>query len=209
MNNLSHLTALYYHACDDHRHSVNESVALRAIRLVLALAVRLTGAQGAMVASVAGNRHTPLVSVDLSPSLAAAAARQLCKSRMPEPGASVRLLQFRHRSPMFAICIFAPEASMLVSFLMTEVNLLDRYSMAEFERLAEDLASLAEPTASDVSAARFGDTPLPTCCVCQNVQSNEGRWMPWARYLQDAEGRMLSHTFCPQCLESHYPDLIG
>ena len=122
--------------------------------------------------------------------------------KTPE-GTTLRLIQFRNRSPLFAICI-SPKPHWAVSFLMTEENSLDRCSLPDLELVASELTALLQP-----SSAVDIDLPLTACCVCENVQEDSGQWQPWQRFVEQSTGRMLSHTFCPRCLSTHYPEIVA
>ncbi len=173
------------------------------IRLMLGMAVRMMGAQGAVITRVLGSEHLPLVSVGLSHLLTAGIARQISGQRRAG-GAGLCLIQFRNRSPLFAICLPAGP-HLLVSFILTEDNSLDRCCLADLEDLASELAALIGIS----RPAMDSELPLTACCVCDNVQADSGQWQPWQHLVEQATGRMLSHTFCPRCLSTHYPEIQG
>lgn len=49
-------------------------------------------------------------------------------------------------------------------------------------------------------------TFVDNCAICDQLQFGN-RWMPWADYISQRTGIVLSHTICPECLDHHYPSL--
>ena len=194
-------------------HVLAPGAPVEAIRIILAMAVRMTGAQGAVLTCVRGQSHLPLASVDLSKVLVSTIVRQMSGWRLENEGTSMHVIPVGGRNPLFAICISvqgpgdAPQPAWVLSFIMTGDNLLDRCSLADLEQLAAELAVLLAPS-GQTAAGPAEEAPLPTCCMCDHLQGEQGQWQPWQRFVQQTTGRMLSHTFCPRCMSSHYPELL-
>ncbi|MDB6140374.1 MAG: hypothetical protein JWO94_3446 [Verrucomicrobiaceae bacterium] len=206
-----YVTAASGHSCEEGCGTVADGASPNAVRAILSMAVRMTGAQGAILTRVSGHTHQPLISIDLSRPLVAGITRQMSHWRMSVRGTSNHLLQFRATNPMFALCTAlksVPQLPLVLSFIMTAENHLDRCTLEDVEGVAAGLADLLAPAQpARPPVLRGVEVPLPTCCVCDEVQNDRGQWLPWQRFVQEAEGRMLSHTFCPHCLLQNYPEL--
>ena len=48
---------------------------------------------------------------------------------------------------------------------------------------------------------------LPLCSHCKNVRDDTGYWRKIETYLSKQMEATFSHSICPSCLETHYPDL--
>ena len=188
--------------------------ALNAVFQGLTQAVQMTGAQGATITRVTGGTYRPLMAVQLSSALAAALLQQMSEWTFEE-GTSVRLIGLRGRSPLFALCIAAKtiDSQIEISFIMTGENQLEVCSLDELERLAMGLASTLESVYPSSPLHPHDshpmDEPIPACCICGDFQNEAGQWGPWQRNVNKMRGRMLTHTFCPRCVSSNYPELQG
>ena len=47
---------------------------------------------------------------------------------------------------------------------------------------------------------------LPTCCFCRKIRDDQGNWHERSEYQADYEGVLFTHTFCPDCALTHYPE---
>ena len=48
---------------------------------------------------------------------------------------------------------------------------------------------------------------LPICMFCHRIRDDEESWRRIEDYLVEHADVQLSHGLCPQCFETHYPDL--
>ncbi|MDB6073111.1 MAG: hypothetical protein JWO89_751 [Verrucomicrobiaceae bacterium] len=182
------------------------------VRQGLAKAVQMTGAQGVVITYVTDRVHMPLLSIDLSKALMVAVAQQM-GGTIFEEGISARLIQFSGKAPLFAICVSVRAADwpLMVSFVMSSQNQLEQCSLTDLERLTAEITALlapVKPTGAGYRPMSWGkDQPVSACCSCDCLQNDLGQWVPWHRYVTKVEGRMLSHTFCPSCFSSNFPEL--
>ena len=48
---------------------------------------------------------------------------------------------------------------------------------------------------------------LPTCSFCKKIKNDEGDWESMEAYISARSESVFSHSLCPECEESHYPDV--
>lgn len=48
---------------------------------------------------------------------------------------------------------------------------------------------------------------LPICMYCHKIRDDNGYWNRVDEYIRTHSDAKLSHGLCPECLETHYPDL--
>ena len=48
---------------------------------------------------------------------------------------------------------------------------------------------------------------VPICAHCKRIRGDDGTWHPVEHYLSGNPETSLSHTYCPECLAIHYPEL--
>ncbi len=47
---------------------------------------------------------------------------------------------------------------------------------------------------------------LPICSNCKNIREEDGSWTPIEGYIHDHSGTEFSHSVCPKCAKTLYPD---
>ncbi len=51
---------------------------------------------------------------------------------------------------------------------------------------------------------------LPICAYCHKIRDDDDKWQQLEAYISQHSAATFSHSYCPECLEEHYPkDLIG
>ena len=50
---------------------------------------------------------------------------------------------------------------------------------------------------------------LPICAHCKKIRNDEGLWEVIERYVRDRTHAEFSHDICPNCIERHYPGMLG
>ena len=48
---------------------------------------------------------------------------------------------------------------------------------------------------------------LPVCSYCKKIRDDKGEWEPMEEYITERSESVFSHSFCPECLRKHYPEL--
>lgn len=69
--------------------------------------------------------------------------------------------------------------------------------------LAQKITDLNEALA-DIKALR---SILPICSRCKNIRDDSGYWSQVEEYMLKHGGQMFSHTLCPDCFKTLYPDM--
>jgi len=49
---------------------------------------------------------------------------------------------------------------------------------------------------------------LPICSFCKRIRDEEGEWRQMESYIAARSGARFSHTFCRDCGQRHYPELV-
>ncbi len=47
---------------------------------------------------------------------------------------------------------------------------------------------------------------LPICACCKKIRDEQGTWQEVDRHLAVSRRASFTHTYCPACLEKHYPE---
>ena len=50
---------------------------------------------------------------------------------------------------------------------------------------------------------------LPICSVCKSIRDDKGYWNRLESYVRDHSSAEFSHSICPRCFKTHYPDQYG
>lgn len=48
---------------------------------------------------------------------------------------------------------------------------------------------------------------LSTCCYCKKIEDDAGNWNRIEDYISTHSDAKFSHTYCPECLRLHFPDI--
>jgi len=48
---------------------------------------------------------------------------------------------------------------------------------------------------------------IPICASCKKIRDDEGYWQKLEKYIQDRSDAKFSHSICPDCVDTHYPDI--
>lgn len=47
---------------------------------------------------------------------------------------------------------------------------------------------------------------LPICSFCKRIRNDEGYWEQVEKYIKTHHGTDLTHSICPECAKTHYPE---
>ena len=91
------------------------------------------------------------------------------------------------------------------------VSLLDLTSLRELERrlaaknteLEETVVTL-ENTLKEIKTLQ---ALLPMCSNCKRVRDDKNYWQDLEEYLAERSGTIVSHSLCPDCLRTLYPQI--
>jgi len=50
---------------------------------------------------------------------------------------------------------------------------------------------------------------LPICASCKKIRDEEGTWRRLEAYIHDHTGADFSHSLCPECFRSQFPESAG
>ncbi|SHO43106.1 hypothetical protein SAMN02745220_00297 [Desulfopila aestuarii DSM 18488] len=49
---------------------------------------------------------------------------------------------------------------------------------------------------------------LRICCYCNKIHNKSGEWQRVEAYFSEEQNIRFSHSICPQCMHTHYPDIM-
>lgn len=50
---------------------------------------------------------------------------------------------------------------------------------------------------------------IPICSYCKSINTEEEHWQPIEKYFHEQIGAEFTHTICPDCMQSLYPDVYA
>lgn len=192
------------------------SSATESLFQLLETAVALANAQAAILSSAGQGFHSLLLAVRLSRGLMKNVIRQMEHWVIRADIPTTHLVRRAHSAPLFVISTPLPmperNATMVMSLFTTGETLPTNCSLDKIEGVTACMAALL--TRTDNSAAskswaalKTSAQPLCCCCMCSGIENEHGDWQPWQTYLEERIGRELSHTYCPSCLATHFPEV--
>ena len=48
---------------------------------------------------------------------------------------------------------------------------------------------------------------IPICSFCKKIRDDQGYWDQVENYISQHSDARFSHSFCPECMDKHYPDI--
>jgi hypothetical protein len=60
-----------------------------------------------------------------------------------------------------------------------------------------------------ISRARALQGILPVCSHCHQIRDSRGQWRRFEEYITSHSDALFSHSVCPACLRTHYPEISG
>jgi CHASE3 domain sensor protein len=110
--------------------------------------------------------------------------------------------------------IFIISASLFAVVLTGVAGLLIYHDLAERQIAAEKLKASAlqlEQTNRELSAALLSVKTLsgllPICSHCKKIRDDRGYWNQIETYISDHSEAGFTHSICPECARTLYPDL--
>jgi PAS domain S-box-containing protein len=85
------------------------------------------------------------------------------------------------------------------------VTARDISPLKQAEREKKDLLTRLEETRANVKTLRG---LLPICAHCKKIRDESGKWHSLEDYIRDHTEAEFSHSLCPDCIASLYPDLF-
>jgi PAS domain S-box-containing protein len=68
-----------------------------------------------------------------------------------------------------------------------------------------DVTELQEAIAKIKTLSGF----LPICSICKKIRDDRGYWETLEEYIRKHSEAEFSHSLCPECLKTHYPEYSG
>jgi DNA repair exonuclease SbcCD ATPase subunit len=79
--------------------------------------------------------------------------------------------------------------------------------MKKQERTIEKLETQIEKLKEEIKADPF-DGRFPICSQCKDIRDSQGYWHPIEEYIQNLSDADFSHSLCPKCAQTLYPDMF-
>ena len=97
----------------------------------------------------------------------------------------------------------AVECSMLIAVLSRAVEVSPRM-ISMLEAFALSMGAL---TRQQVQHLPDDSGHIESCAVCDRLRQGRSSWLRWDEYMDKQLQIQLTHTVCPACVSTHYPDL--
>jgi DNA repair exonuclease SbcCD ATPase subunit len=79
--------------------------------------------------------------------------------------------------------------------------------LKKLERTIERLETQVEKLKEEIKADPF-DGRFPICSQCKDIRDSQGYWHPIEEYIQNLSDADFSHSLCPKCAQTLYPDMF-
>jgi len=76
-------------------------------------------------------------------------------------------------------------------------------------RMEQERRKLLEELQEALANVKLLRGLLPICAGCKNIRDEEGYWHQVEAYIRDHSEAEFSHSVCPRCARSLYPDYFG
>ncbi len=73
-------------------------------------------------------------------------------------------------------------------------------------RLQSDLRNRVEELKEALDHIQRLQGILPICSFCHKIRDDRETWQKLEEYVEDRSEAKFSHSYCPECLDKHYPD---
>lgn len=100
-----------------------------------------------------------------------------------------------------SLCVIDRKARQLTSEQRVALRALARLVITKLE-LRRVSAALAEVAANFKTLSAL----LPICSYCKGIRNDEGYWHRVESYIQTHTGTEFTHSICPDCAKTHFPD---
>ena len=80
--------------------------------------------------------------------------------------------------------------------------------VTDLKRLEAEQRRLIAQLETALHAVHTLEGLLPICGHCKKIRDQEGRWTAVETYIRSRTATEFSHTICPDCLKTHYPDQL-
>jgi DNA-binding response OmpR family regulator len=77
---------------------------------------------------------------------------------------------------------------------------------AKMVGLQVDLADKVEALMEALAHIKQLQGVLPICAYCHKIRDDKEVWQKLEAYVEDHSDARFSHSYCPECLDKHYPE---
>ena len=106
------------------------------------------------------------------------------------------------------VAYLSPETQVrfLATFLMCTILAYTIESLRE--RFDNESRALIERLEKVLSEVKTLEGLLPICANCKKIRDDKGYWNQIEGYLQDHADARFTHSVCPECVETLYPEFV-
>ena len=143
-----------------------------------------------------------------------AAGKLFLRSLNSSPGGETISLSLLHtilREAAFFLGIyFSVVLTAIIVFSSTLGSQVERYlrDISERQRVQEEKEKLISQLQEALSNVKLLSGMLPICANCKKIRDDKGYWKRIETYIRDHSEAEFSHSICPQCMESLYPQYV-
>ncbi|MBT3604467.1 MAG: PAS domain-containing protein [Candidatus Latescibacteria bacterium] len=87
-------------------------------------------------------------------------------------------------------------------------HILMLYDVTARTRLEQEQNLLIEELQTALDQVKTLTGLLPICANCKQIRDDEGDWQQVESYIQNRSSANFTHSICPACVETLYPDVI-
>ena len=109
----------------------------------------------------------------------------------------------------FAIVFISPVPGMLLvvyNFFLVSMVLIFAYIGYFIERISRKNFIVSAQLMESLSEVRQLSGLLPICASCKKIRDDKGYWKQIESYIRDHSEADFSHSICPDCVKTLYPD---
>ncbi len=99
---------------------------------------------------------------------------------------------------------FDPHWDVPWTYVETAINTVD--SISVFLLFSFLIARVAKQTQKLERDVRVLEGIMPICSFCKKIRTEEGNWQQLESFISSKSEAEFSHSVCPQCLDTHYPE---
>lgn len=77
----------------------------------------------------------------------------------------------------------------------------------EREKLLIEREKLANELKESLENIKILKGLLPVCAFCKKIRTNKGYWEQLEVYISKHSEAYFTHTYCPECIEEHFPEM--
>ena len=92
----------------------------------------------------------------------------------------------------------------IITFLITSFSVYAHTSVKQHKRAHKVEKGLREELQQHIDEIKFLRGIVSVCAFCKKIRDQNGDWQPSDVYLRDNLNGLVSHGYCPDCVDQHF-----